>query len=65
MTEQVLFRNRKEGRPATFQEYRENGGYAALTMAVKTLSPKEVRGKVLESGLRGRGGAGVEREPAT
>jgi NADH-quinone oxidoreductase subunit F len=58
MSEQVLFKNRREGRPATLQEYRESGGYEALTLAVKGLSPREVREKVLESGLRGRGGAG-------
>jgi NADH-quinone oxidoreductase subunit F len=58
MSEQVLFKNRKEGRPATFEEYRESGGYEALIRAVNDLSPREVRQKVLESGLRGRGGAG-------
>jgi len=58
MTEQVLFKNQKGDRPATFEEYRDSGGYEALTMAVGKLSPKDVRQKVLESGLRGRGGAG-------
>ena len=58
MSELVLFKNRRDDRPATFQEYRESGGYEALIKAVKGLSPKEVRQRVLESGLRGRGGAG-------
>jgi NADH-quinone oxidoreductase subunit F len=58
MSELVLFKNRKDDRPATFQEYRESGGYEALTRAVNDLSPKEVRQQVLNSGLRGRGGAG-------
>jgi NADH-quinone oxidoreductase subunit F len=58
MSELVLFKNRKDDRPATFEEYRESGGYQALTRAVRELSPKEVRQKVNESGLRGRGGAG-------
>lgn len=58
MEELVLFKNRREGRPATFQEYRDSGGYEALIQAVNGLSPREVRQKVLESGLRGRGGAG-------
>jgi len=58
MTEQVLFKNQKGDGPATFEEYRDSGGYEALSMAVGKLSPKDVRQKVLESGLRGRGGAG-------
>ena len=58
MTEQVLFKNRRGDRPATMKEYRDSGGYEALALAVRKLSPQEVRQKVLESGLRGRGGAG-------
>ena len=45
MSEQVLFRNRRDNRPATFEEYRESGGYQALALAVQRLSPKEVRDK--------------------
>jgi len=58
MPEQVLFKNYRPDRPATFEEYRKSGGYQALTAAVSGMSPGEVRKRVKESGLRGRGGAG-------
>jgi NADH-quinone oxidoreductase subunit F len=58
MTENVLFLNRRPDRPATMEEYIESGGYQALTRAVRELSPEEVCRIVLDSGLRGRGGAG-------
>jgi NADH-quinone oxidoreductase subunit F len=58
MYEQVLLKNVKPGRPATIDEYRQSGGYEALTDVVKNKSPKKVRQEVLDSGLRGRGGAG-------
>ena len=58
MVEEVLFKNRRPGRPATFEEYRESGGYQALTEAVTRRTPQEVQQLVLASGLRGRGGAG-------
>jgi bidirectional [NiFe] hydrogenase diaphorase subunit len=34
------------------------GGYAALLQALTTMTPQEVIGQVVRSGLRGRGGAG-------
>jgi NADH-quinone oxidoreductase subunit F len=55
--ELVLFRNRVEGRAATFEEYRASGGYSALDKWLGK-PPGELVAKVLESGLRGRGGAG-------
>jgi NADH-quinone oxidoreductase subunit F len=58
MMEPVLFKNRQPDRPATFEEYRQSGGYEALTRALTKLSPQEVQKLVLDSGLRGRGGAG-------
>ncbi|MGA8573215.1 MAG: NADH-ubiquinone oxidoreductase-F iron-sulfur binding region domain-containing protein [Desulfobaccales bacterium] len=58
MFEEVLFKNRRPDRPATIDEYRQSGGYEALTKAVKERTPEEVRQLVLDSGLRGRGGAG-------
>lgn len=54
----VLFRNRRVDRPATIEEYIRSGGYQALTRALKELAPKDVLKIVLDSGLRGRGGAG-------
>jgi NADH-quinone oxidoreductase subunit F len=56
--EQVLFRHNKPGRPVTFAEYCAEGGFAALRKAVNELSPDQVQQAVIDSGLRGRGGAG-------
>lgn len=58
MSELVLFKNRRPDRPATLEEYRQSGGYEALSKALAGMSPEEVRKLVLDSGLRGRGGAG-------
>lgn len=38
--------------------YESHGGYEALKMAIPHLTPEKVREIVIESGLRGRGGAG-------
>jgi NADH-quinone oxidoreductase subunit F len=57
-SEQVLFKNRRPDRPATIDEYRAGGGYEALIKAIRHLTPEGVRQQVLDSGLRGRGGAG-------
>jgi NADH-quinone oxidoreductase subunit F len=58
MFEEVLLKNRRPDRPATIDEYRQSGGYEALIKAVKERTPEEMRQLVLDSGLRGRGGAG-------
>jgi NADH-quinone oxidoreductase subunit F len=58
MAEQVLLLNRQTDRPLSFDEYRENGGYEALIATLGSRTPEEVRQIVLDSGLRGRGGAG-------
>lgn len=42
----------------TMSGYKEKGGYQALEKALKTMSPDEVTKHVIDSGLRGRGGAG-------
>ncbi len=55
---QVLFQNRHPDRIATLDEYRQSGGYQALTEVLAGYSPEEVINKVKDSGLRGRGGAG-------
>jgi NADH-quinone oxidoreductase subunit F len=57
MTEQVLLFNRQPDRPLSLDEYRAHGGYEALIETVKKLTPEEVRQAVLDSKLRGRGGA--------
>ncbi len=58
MSEQVLMSNYRPDRPASFDEYRQSGGYRALTEAVLRGSPRDVIEKIKKSGLRGRGGAG-------
>ena len=50
--------NRQTDRPLSFDEYRKNGGYEALIATLGSRTPEEVRRIVLDSGLRGRGGAG-------
>jgi len=42
----------------TYEVYRQNGGYASVEKALKTLTPDEIVEEVKTSGLRGRGGAG-------
>jgi NADH-quinone oxidoreductase subunit F len=58
MYPQVLFQNRKTNRIATIEEYRQSGGYQALSAALQRYSPKEVQQLVLDANLQGRGGAG-------
>ncbi|TLN02807.1 NADH-quinone oxidoreductase subunit F, partial [bacterium] len=54
----VLFRHNKPGRPVTFAEYRAAGGFEALQRALREMSPLDVQQVVIDSTLRGRGGAG-------
>ncbi len=42
----------------TYEVYRQNGGYASVEKALKTMQPDEITEEVKTSGLRGRGGAG-------
>ncbi|BDV44886.1 NADH-quinone oxidoreductase subunit F [Geotalea uraniireducens] len=56
--EQVLFRHNRPGRCVTFAEYRAEGGFAALEKALSGMSPNDVQQTVIDSNLRGRGGAG-------
>jgi NADH:ubiquinone oxidoreductase subunit F (NADH-binding)/NADH:ubiquinone oxidoreductase subunit E len=44
--------------PTDLDEYRLNGGFAALEKCVKELTPQQVIAQIEQSGLRGRGGAG-------
>ncbi|MDZ4668062.1 MAG: NADH-quinone oxidoreductase subunit NuoF [bacterium] len=41
-----------------YQVYRENGGYASVEKAIKTMTSEALVEEVKKSGLRGRGGAG-------
>ncbi len=56
--EQVLFRHNRPGRCVTFTEYRAEGGFGALEKALTGMSPNDVQQVVMDSNLRGRGGAG-------
>ncbi len=56
--EQPLFRHNKPGRCVTFDEYSAEGGFLALAKALKAMTPDQVQQAVLDSGMRGRGGAG-------
>jgi bidirectional [NiFe] hydrogenase diaphorase subunit len=44
--------------PEKIEDFLAAGGYEALNKAVTTMSPQDVVGEVVRSGLRGRGGAG-------
>lgn len=56
--EQVLFRHNRPGRAVTFDEYCAEGGFSALRTALREWAPLDVQQAVIDSGLRGRGGAG-------
>ena len=58
MPERVLLINPHPDRPLSLDEYRQQGGYEALATALGKLKPEEVTKMVLDSGLKGRGGAG-------
>ena len=54
----VALRNCGEISPEHIEEYIGTGGYEALGKVLTTMTPEEVIQVVLDSGLRGRGGAG-------
>lgn len=54
----LLLRNRRPDRATGLEEYRASGGYQALEKALRELSPQDLCGMVVDSGLQGRGGAG-------
>ncbi len=56
--EQILLRHNHRGGCLTFGEYRAGGGYEALRKALAEMTPDQVQQATIESGLRGRGGAG-------
>lgn len=49
---------RSDGRALSLKEYEEKGGYQALKIVLRSMTPKEVQDLVSASTLRGRGGAG-------
>jgi NADH-quinone oxidoreductase subunit F len=56
--ELVLFKHKKSEGSLSFAEYRATGGFEALGKALSGMSPNDVQQTVIDSGLRGRGGAG-------
>ncbi|MDD3117149.1 MAG: NADH-quinone oxidoreductase subunit NuoF [Victivallaceae bacterium] len=54
----IVLRNCGRINPEVIDEYLVNGGYTALAKVLTGMSPDEVVQKVLDSGLRGRGGGG-------
>jgi NADH-quinone oxidoreductase subunit F len=55
--ELLLFKHNRPDRPVTLKEYRDEGGFQGLEKALG-LPPEQVQQIVMDSGLRGRGGAG-------
>jgi len=53
----LLGQNRPDG-PVSLADYRAGGGFEALARALREMSPLDVQQVVIDSGLRGRGGAG-------
>ncbi|MBT9172777.1 MAG: NADP-reducing hydrogenase subunit HndC [Syntrophomonadaceae bacterium] len=54
----VALRNCGDIDPESISDYRSRGGYESLRKALLEMSPEQVIGEMLASGLRGRGGAG-------
>ncbi len=57
--EPILLKNMLQpGYAGSLADYERAGGYQAVRNVLGKLSPAEVTGIVMKSGLRGRGGAG-------
>jgi NADH-quinone oxidoreductase subunit F len=54
----ILLDPHRAGRCLDFEEYRTSGGFASLGKALAEMSPNDVQQAVIDSGMRGRGGAG-------
>ena len=55
---QILLRHEHIGQRISFEQYLAENGYEALRKALREMSPDAVQQAVIDSGLRGRGGAG-------
>lgn len=58
MSQYILLRHREIPNLRELDVYLANGGFSAFKKAVTTMKPEEVLQVVMDSGLRGRGGAG-------
>ncbi len=56
--QRIALRNTGTIDPESITDYMANGGYKALEKAIKEMTPDQVIQEVMDSGLRGRGGAG-------
>ncbi len=56
--QKIVLRNCGRIDPTNWEHYLARDGYSALAKALAGLTPKQVIDEVLQSGLRGRGGAG-------
>ena len=56
--ERIVLRNCGTIDPESIEEYVENQGYQAIQQCLKEMTPEKVIETVMESGLKGRGGAG-------
>lgn len=54
----IVLRNCGRIDPGSIDEYVEAGGYQAIKQVLDSMTPDQVIGELLASGLRGRGGAG-------
>ncbi|WP_343183198.1 NADH-quinone oxidoreductase subunit NuoF [Buchnera aphidicola (Neophyllaphis podocarpi)] len=57
-THPLTWRLRKDQQPVWLKEYCNNNGYASIKKTFNNLNSKELTNIIIESGLRGRGGAG-------
>ena len=57
MQQRIALRNAGNIAPADVMQYIANGGYSGLQKALFEMQPEEVIKEVIDSGLRGRGGA--------
>ena len=53
-----ILHDRKAGKTISLDEYRNTGGYQGLEKTLREYSPDDVKEIILDSGLRGHGGAG-------
>lgn len=56
--QRIALRNTGIIDPESIDDYIDHGGYEALKKAIKEMTPDQVIQEVMDSGLRGRGGAG-------